>query len=250
MAFWVVEALGQQSVDVGFLGGAGTYFGDMSKVDFQKSVNTALGTFIRFNFNPRYTLRLNLMNGKIGADGDVGNITYKFGKNVIDVSILFEFNYLKYIIGDKETRWSTYLLGGVGMQTYDYTMDAVKLAQIVDPKYLDILKNNDPSGRVITPTIPFGVGVKYSLNKRWEIGFEGSLRKSFSDKLDDLDDPLSYVDNNGVLIKYADQMHNNDWTAYFCVSLVYKLVSGNQNWEVKTKRKHILDWGIINRNRK
>lgn len=227
----VVEALGQQSVDIGFLAGTGAYFGDMSKVNFQKSVNPALGTFVRFNFNPRYALRLNLMDGEIGADGKFENNPFQFKKNVVDVSVLFEFNYLKFIIGDKETCWSTYLLGGVGMQTYSYKLVAEE-------------------GNEITPTIPFGLGIKYNLSNRWGIGVEGSLRKSFSDKLDNLDDPLSFINSNGVVVKYTDQLHNNDWTSYFCVNLVYKLVTGNQNWEVKTKRKHILDWGIINRNRK
>ena len=250
LGFLAVEALGQPSVDIGFLGGTGTYFGDMTKTDLSKSVNPAYGGFIRYNFNPRYGFRFNVINSSIGAEGEFESHPWNFNKNVLDISFLFEFNYLKYIVGEKETRWSTFLFGGVGLQTYSYegVPDIeVKLRPLVDPSYF---ANADYSGPVITPTIPFGLGFKFNLSKRWGIGLEGSLRKSFTDKLDNLDDPLSYVDTKGAQIKYSDQFHNNDWTSYIDVHLVYKLIYGNRNWVLRTPRQYILDWGIWNRNRK
>jgi len=81
---------------------------------------------------------------------------------------------------------------------------------------------------------------------------EGGLRKTFSDKLDDLDDPMSYT-NTSVdppeVVKYTDTWHNNDWTAYLGVHLVYKMIYGNKNWELRTNRNNMIDWGIWN-NRK
>jgi hypothetical protein len=229
------KALGQQSVDIGIFGGAGTYFGDMTRVDFQKSVNPAYGGFVRFNFNPRYALRFNVINGTIGAEGDIISKPWSFNKNVLDISMNFEFNYLKYIVGDKETNWSTFIFGGLGMQSYGYNI--ITLDGAID-------------GSEISPVIPFGMGFKFDLSKRFGIGLEGGLRKSFSDKLDNLDDPLSYVTQENVQIKYTDDWHNNDWTAYFGIHLVYKLIYGNRMWELATPRKHLLDWGIWNNNRK
>jgi len=243
VGFLAIKALAQPSVDIGVFGGAGTYLGDMTKVDFQKSINPAYGGFVRFNFNPRYALRFNVINGTIGAEGEfdfklpnpntIGN-SWNFNKNVLDISMNFEWNYLKYIVGDKETHWSTFIYGGIGIQTYAYN-------------YGDI------EGSEITPIIPFGLGVKYNLSKRWGIGLEGGLRKTFSDKLDNLDDPLSYMDESvtpSVQIKYTDQFHNNDWTSYLGIHLVYKLIYGNQGWEVRTPRNNMLDWGIWNKDRK
>jgi len=241
--FLAIETFGQQSVDVGFFGGAGTYFGDMTKIDFQKSVNPAYGSFLRFNFNPRYALRFNVLNGSIGATGefdaqtwnpDPNNKYWNFSKNVLDISLQFEFNYMKYIVGQKETPYSTYLFAGVGIQTYNY-----------DITYI----TGKVTGSEITPTIPFGIGFKVNLSKRWGLGVEGGLRKSFSDKLDNLDDPLSYM-NGKVLVKYTDSFHNNDWTAYMGVHLVYKLLYGNKEWELRTPRKYMIDWGIWNSIRK
>ena len=180
IAFIVFETHGQQSVDVGFFGGAGTYFGDMTKTEWQKSINPAYGAFMRFNFNPRYALRFNVLNGNIGAVGefdysDQNGKYWDFNKNVLDISLQFEFNYFKYIVGDKETPYSTYIFGGVGMQTYGFNIDNI-------------------DGSEISPTVPFGLGFKFNLGKRVGLGIEAGLRKSFSDKLDNLDDPLTHSD--------------------------------------------------------
>jgi len=245
IGFLAIKALAQPSVDIGVFGGAGTYFGDMTKVDLQKSINPAYGGFVRYNFNPRYALRFNVINGTIGAEGeydyqlynpDPTDLSWNFSKNVLDISLSFEWNYLKYIVGDKSTPWSTFISGGIGIQTYKYSIQTV---------------NGNSDGSEIAPTIPFGLGVKYNLSKRWGIGLEGGFRKSFSDKLDNLDDPLSYVNPDGVQIKYTDQLHNNDWTAYMGIHLVYKLIYGNQNWELRTvKERNMIDWGIKNKNRR
>ena len=260
--FLTITALAQTSVDIGIFGGGGTYFGDMTKVDFQKSVNPAYGAFLRYNFNPRYSLRFNVLNGTIGAEGQYDEVNWPFSKNVMDISLLFEFNYLKYIVGDKQTKWSTFIFGGVGVQMHDYQYrenDFKNIQNQPDPNNLDPnLFLVDPtyftythtSGGVIAPTITFGLGVKYNLSRKWGIGLEGGLRKSLSDKLDDLDDPLSFINEDDVQVKYTDQFHNNDWVAYFGIHLVYKILDQNQNWELRTPKKRMLDWGIWNRNRK
>ncbi len=247
IGFISVKALGQQSVDVGFFGGTGIYFGDMTKTDFSKSLNPAYGGFLRYNFNPRYAFRFNVLNGTIGSEGQFNSNDWMFAKNVLDISMSLEFNFLKYIVGEKETPWSTFIMGGVGVQMFSYEYRFNELVNFVDPTYFDMADN---SSSEITPTIPFGLGVKYDLNKRIGIAFEGSLRKSFSDKMDDLDDPLSFIDPNGIRTNYTDQLHNNDWTSYIGIHLVYKLIYGNKDWELRTRKNKMVDWGIWNSIRK
>ncbi|MBC8004019.1 MAG: outer membrane beta-barrel protein [Verrucomicrobia bacterium] len=237
----VFKAQAQPSLDIGVFGGAGTYFGDMTKIEFSESVNPAYGAFVRYNFNPRYALRLNVFNGTIGAVGEFNNqlwnnelnplpSEWSFDKNVMDVSLQFEFNFFKYIVGQKETPYSTYIFGGVGMHFYEF--DDIDAPQ----------EGNNNSE--VSPTLPFGLGFKFNLSKRIGLGIEGGLRKTFSDKLDNLDDPLSYgIDKT---TKYTDQYHNNDWTAYAGIHLVYKLFYGYKKWELTTPRDRILDWGIEN----
>ena len=250
IAFMAFEALGQQSVDVGVFGGAGTYFGDMTKSDFGTSVNPAYGVFMRYNFNPRYSLRFNVIDGSIGSKGTFEGQPWDFKKNVLDVSLQFEFNFFKYIVGDKETPYSTYLFAGVGMQTYGYNLDP-RLTLVVDPTYnLDI-----KASTIYSATLPFGLGFKFNVNKRFGLGIEYGMRKTFADKLDNLNDPLSYtikgVDaNSDVHVTYTDRYHNNDWTAYAGIHLVYKLIYGTKEWTLKTPKSKILDWGIHNKSNK
>jgi opacity protein-like surface antigen len=247
IVFIAIQAIGQPSVDIGVFGGAGTYLGDMTKVDFQKSLNPAYGGFIRYNFNPRYGLRFNIQNGTIGAEGEFQSEPWTFSKNVLDISLNFEFNYLKYIVGDRSTRWSSFLFGGLGVQMYSYEFRGTEMQPFVDPTYYNIPHK---AGSVTTPEIPFGMGVKFNLSQRWGIGLEGGFRKTFSDKLDDLDDPLSHITGENVQVKYTDQFHNNDWTAFLGVHLVYKMIYGIKQWDMETPRKKILDWGIWNNNRR
>jgi len=248
IGFLIFEAHGQSSVDVGLFGGTGYYFGDMTKTELMKSINPAYGGFMRFNFNPRYGLRFNVINGTIGATGEVESVPWTFKKNVLDISLQFEFNYFKYIVGERETPYSTYIFAGVGIQTYNYTYDDAliqRLKPIVDETYFYMKHNVAP----ITPTIPFGLGFKFNLTKQIGLGIETGFRKTFSDKLDDLDDPLSYQVTKGDVIsniKYTDQFHNNDWTAYTGIHVVYKLIYGNKEWQVRTPKARILDWGIEN----
>ena len=196
-----------------------------------------------------------MINGTIGAVGEFNSQTWNpgqidnywsFNKNVTDISLQFEFNYLKYIVGDKITPWSTYIFAGVGMQTFKYDITYI----IGKEDGSETLKTDQRSGSEIKPTIPFGLGIKYNLSKRFGIGIEGGLRKSFSDKLDNLDDPLSYKNAAGVKIKFTDSMHNNDWTAYMGLHLVYKLLYGDKDWEIRTPRSRMIDWGIWNSDRK
>ncbi|MDP2115291.1 MAG: DUF6089 family protein, partial [Bacteroidota bacterium] len=166
---------------------------------------------------------------------------WDFNKNVLDISLQFEFNYFKYIVGDKATPYSTYVFGGVGMQTYPYDSLGV-----VPPASVPTFAN---AGKEFALTIPFGLGFKFNLSKRIGLGIEAGMRKTFSDKLDNLDDPLSkdYSVTPAVEVsKYTDQFHNNDWTAYLGVHLVYKLIYGNKEWILRTPKQNILDWGIEN----
>ena len=70
------------------------------------------------------------------------------------------------------------------------------------------------------------------------MGIEYQMRKIFSDKLDNLDDPLSYYNPQGELIKYTSAIHNNDWSGYLGVHLTYMIYIGKSAcpvYDSKTK---------------
>ena len=136
---------------------------------------------------------------------------------------MIEVNYLKYLLGEKKTPFTPYILGGVGVMYFPYVFDPVIMAQI-NPNYpvLNVVEES-----VISPTIPFGFGFKFSVGPRIGIGLEYQIRKLFTDKLDNLDDPLSFeaVNNDGVteIIKYSTFWHNNDWPGFLGVNITYNI---------------------------
>lgn len=97
--------------------------------------------------------------------------------------------------------------------------------------------------------IPFSLGAKYSLGKRWGIGAEICVRKTFTDYLDDVS--TVYYNNAAIQAKYGDKAgfladpndgSNPTWThpgerrggeelndlyATFLFSVNYKLLKGN-----------------------
>jgi len=85
----------------------------------------------------------------------------------------------------------------------------------------------------LSPALAFGIGFKYTLGQRLGVGIEYQMRKLFSDKLDDLDDPLSYeadINGDGIIeaVKYTDNLHNNDWMGYLGLHITYKIYVGKR----------------------
>lgn len=194
----------QQTADVGLFGGGAIPFSDYSKLNIGKSINFDFGGFYRYNFNSRYSLRINLMYGNVGANGFLDNMQQpiSFTKSVFDIGAIFEINYLDFLLGMKQMKFSPYVFYGVGVSFYP-----------------------DDNGRtVIAPNFPFGLGVKYAISKRWGIGAEVSTRKLMNDELDNLNNPYSSVNLGNI----NDKLHNNDWINYFGLTLTYKFYWGTK----------------------
>lgn len=192
----------KQTADIGIFIGGATPLCDYTKMNFAKSVNFDYGGFYRYNFNSRFSLRINALYGTVGALGELNSIPQSFKKKVFDFDAIIEVNYLDFMLGVKEMIFSPYVYTGLGLAYYP-----------------------SPSGSAtITPNIPIGVGVKYALNKYFALGAEASLHKLLDDGLDNLDNPYT---KNG-LIKVSDIWHNNDWVSYFGLTLTYKFYQGRK----------------------
>lgn len=220
-----VSGFAQKTADIGIWGGTSTYFGDFDEATPFQAFNPNFGAYFRYNFNARVGLRAMILSGSFVEEGLVEGIPTSFDKNVQDLSLQIEINYLKYILGLKNTPFTSYIMGGIGVAYFPYDMDPAFIASI-NP---DHNKGNAIiSESVIATTIPFGFGFKYSLGQRLGIGIEYQMRKMFSDKLDDLDDPLAYKNSEGKEITYSDSSHNNDWSAYLGIHLTYKIYMGKK----------------------
>lgn len=218
-----VSGFAQKSADIGIWGGSSTYLGDIKEAPPLQTFNLNFGAFFRYNFNARVAMRAQFLTGSFAADGMVEDIPFSFKKNAQDISFMVEINYLKYILGEKKTPFTPYILGGLGVMYFPYQLDPVVMA-LINPNY-PVLNTIEES--VIAPAIPFGFGIKFSVGPRLGVGAEYQMRKLLDDRFDNLDDPLSFetVNNDGDIetIKYTDFLHNNDWPGYLGIHVTYKI---------------------------
>lgn len=158
--------------EIGGLAGTSFYLGDVNTNKFYKSCNLAGGAMLRYNINPRMSLKFNLAAG--GISGDANNsptfipertdIEPKFSNTAWDLGCQYEISFWGYGTGKgfKGTkRLVPYIQLGAGFT------------------YCNELALN----------FPFGVGVKYKLAERLNIGLDWTMRFATSDKLDGIKDP-------------------------------------------------------------
>ena len=163
--------------EVGVAAGGGFVLGDVNRCLFRYLQPTA-GGFIKYKFNGHYELRLQLDAGILG----IGKVNDAFRtQRFVAPQVLGEFNFFNY----GAPRWEAFsswvtptLMVGLG----------------------GIIFGSD--GLRCTLTIPMGVGVKFKLSNRVNMGANWIVTKTFSDRVDDVDNPLGL--NKGV-------WNNRDW---------------------------------------
>ena len=214
-----VSGFSQKSADIGIWGGTSTYWGDLGSVPPMQTFNLNMGAYFRYNFNARDAMRTMFLTGSFSGEGQIESVPFEFKKNAQDITLMMEINFLKYVLGEKKTPFTPYIMGGVGVSYFPLQRDTIYDRPFVENQ-LNYPLNPES---VVTASIPFGLGVKFSLGKRLGFGAEYQMRKLFSDKLDNLEDPLSFKTEAGETVKYSTVYHNNDWAGYLGVHLTYKL---------------------------
>lgn len=165
---------------VGLMGYLGDFNGNITK-DLQPMA-TVLARYI---FNPYMALKMSATYGTMkGSSADVetyypdyADTPYTFKNALVDVGVAYEYNFLPYGTGRDyrgAKRLAPYVTAGIGL-TYAH---------------------NDDKGQV-TFNVPIGVGVKYKVGERLNIGLEWAMHFSQSDKLDGVKDPY-YIESSGI----------------------------------------------------
>ena len=157
---------------VGFLG----YLGDYNNV-LTRDLQPMATLLVRRNLNPYMGLRLAASFGKLkGDERDVktvypstGVTPYSFSRTLTDVSLTYEYNFWPYGTGHDyygAKRLTPFVFLGLG-GTY--------------------AGGDGPS--VFTANVPIGLGLKYKVGQRMNVGVEWAMHFSMSDKLDGRKDP-------------------------------------------------------------
>lgn len=205
----VLPAAGQEleyKMELGGMLGGTFYMGDANISRPFKDMRFGGGIIARQILNPHMAIKYDFAVGGIaGNTADFKNRfpkgqDIKFRRTLFDLGAQFEYNFLGYGTGQgykRTKRVTPYILAGAG-----FTFA--------------------PSPAMATMNFPVGIGVKYKIMKRLNIGFEWSIRFSLSDKLDvakgeglKLDDPYN-IKSRGI--------KNKDSYSFFMLSLTYDLL--------------------------
>ncbi|MDE6867436.1 MAG: porin family protein, partial [Muribaculaceae bacterium] len=196
-----VSAQEDYRFDIG--GGIGMtgYLGDANTSNLWSRPGFDAELLFRYLPNPRWGIKTNFYVGTLSGDSSKmtnvfpdGN-SYKFSTTFFELGEMAEFNFFNFGIGEsyrKLKRITPYITAGLGVTCWS-----------VEGKFGAALN------------IPIGVGVKYKLSERWDLGFEFLMKKTFTDRLDgeDLDDP------QGIKSSF---MKNTDWYSTMTVTISYQ----------------------------
>ena len=131
--------------------------------------------------NPYMGFRVMGMMGKLKGDAtrvetyypDETTRAYSFDRSFTDVSVTYEYNFWPYGTGRDyrgAKRLTPFVFGGIGAT---YVSGGEK--------------------KVFTANVPIGLGIKYKLKERLNVGLEWSMHFSLSDELDGQKDPYGIV---------------------------------------------------------
>lgn len=221
-----------QVMEVGGSIGLSYYMGDVNpNIPFNQSA-LGWGALVRYYEGTRWAFRLaysNLqLNGSDKASGYRPERGLSFNTNVHDVALLAEFNFFDYFTGSRRNRFTPYLFGGISVLYFnpkdDNGTELYNVLTDVDD-YIDddnnIVNGQEKYSRA-SVSLPFGVGVKYSVSNRIGMALEWRWHYAFTDWLDDCH--AYYPIFNASDKKYVQRGNksDNDWYGYLNLSITYK----------------------------
>ncbi|HBT84954.1 MAG: DUF6089 family protein [Fermentimonas sp.] len=187
--------------EIGGTMGTSFYMGDVNKTRLYLHPGISGGALFRYNINFNWAIKANLFAGQVSGDSeDTDNIlpfdqNMVFSKSFTELGAQVEFNFLPYsdkysYIGTKS--YSPYVFLGTGI-TY-----------------------SSGEGNLLNINMPLGIGFKYKVRNRINVGVEFSMRKLFSDSFDSLDNPYN--------IK-SSMLKNKDWYSLTMIFLTWEFGS-------------------------
>jgi len=190
--------------EIGGMLGLSMYLGDANQSALLKGLNPAGGLVFRRNFNFRWALKADLMMGRITGDTKNTENVFpyqgqtSFSRSFFELGGQIEFNFLPY--SDKfaylnTSRIAPYLLMGLGFTA--------------------------ASGKNLSGSInfPLGLGVKYKIKNRINLGLEYTVHKLFSDSFDAPDKEGFNLDNPYKI--QSGFFKNKDWYNTFMFSVTW-----------------------------
>ncbi len=206
---------------LGELGGANQIGTDYLKDLEIKETNLAISAGLRYRLSQVFSLNNSLTYGRLSGDDALTQEFFRnyrnlnFRSDIIEASSCLEFAFireqvgaryrLKGVRGVRGFELSAYGFVGLGVFYFnpkgEYRGEWVNLAEL-NTEGQGLADTRKDYSRVQL-AIPVGVGFKYSLDRRWSIGLQYGMRKTFTDYIDDVSktyySPAALTAANGSL---------------------------------------------------
>lgn len=201
--------------EIGGMAGTSFYMGDANKSKLFQNSHLAAGVILRYNRNFRWAYKANLVVGGVSGDTrNSGNVfpngeNKSFNRTFYELGGQVEFNFFHYsdkyqYLGTK--RFSPYIFTGLGV-TYGSG----------DESFFGL-------------NLPLGIGLKYKLKDRLNLGFEFSFRKLFGDSFD-VTEKSDFTLEDPYKIK-SSFFKNKDW---------YVLTMFSITWDFGLRKKSCIN---------
>ncbi|HEX5026860.1 MAG TPA: DUF6089 family protein [Agriterribacter sp.] len=185
-----------QEGEVGITLGAAHYFGDLNTNASLNRPKPALGIFFRKQFGEYIAVRLGLHYAQVGYSDIYSKNDYQkrrnlsFNSNIWEATVQGDFNFMRFVPGEPEFRFTPYVTLGLGMFNYD------PYAYLGGVKYFLRPLGTEGQGSSVYPGVkpysaiafclPIGMGVKYNITPNINFSFEVAYRFTTTDYLDDV----------------------------------------------------------------
>lgn len=183
-----------QTYEAGLMVGSSYYLGDFNPTTHFVNPEPVVGLFARYNLSNHIAFRAGLNHGIVtGSDADSPysvtgpGSTFDFRTNITELSIIGEVNFLPFIAGDDDSRYTTFLFAGTGAFSFDN--------EHINRKYRRL-------------SYLFGVGLKFDFSDRLAGGIDWGLRQTATDKLDGAPE--------------VGNPKNDDWYSFAGLSFIFR----------------------------
>lgn len=214
----------------------------------------------RLFFSPKFSGKAGFIFGQVSGDDALTKETYRQNRNlhfkspIAELSLQVEFfpfrEYFGHIyrsngvVGKRVNNLSPYLFVGVGGFWYNPKAKYQGKWEKLRP-----LKTENVDYSSFSVAFPFGMGLKYAIDKQWSIGLEGGLRYTLTDYIDDVSTEYADKSSENAMVQYlsnpainkeekpgwtqpGEQRGNptaNDSYIFVVLSVNYKILKGRLN---------------------
>lgn len=185
--------------------GLSLYYGDLNAPDLSTNLTNsrfAIQGFARYLPHANYGVRANLMIGRLYGDDNKSKEQFQKTRNLrfhsilVEASVMGEYYLFGYDAREGTQLFSPYATAGVALFYFNPKADYQGQTYALQPLGTEGqgLPGMPSKYSRLSFAIPFGGGIKFKINDRWNFNVELLARKTFTDYIDDVS--TNYVDIN------------------------------------------------------